>query len=178
MKNVSTFHSLGSGLLVLLMLFVLSPSWAAEDDRAAADVSIVPLSDLSADLARVAATGKPLMLIFSAEHCFYCERLKENIVKPMLRSGDYEDRVIIRVTEIDDYGTIKGKKGEPIDPPDLARTYDVRVTPTVLILGPDGTEVAPRQLGINNEDYYGAYLDEAIDQGYATIHGKPVSASR
>ncbi len=178
MKNVSTFHSLGSGILLMLMLSMLAPTWADADDMTVADVTIVPLTDLSADLARVAASGKPLMLVFSAEHCFFCERLKENIVKPMLRSGDYDDRVIIRVTEIDDYGSIKNAKGEQTDPPDLARAYGVRVTPTVLLLGPEGDEVAPRQLGINNEDYYGVYLDEAIEQAREKIQGKPESASR
>ncbi len=163
---------------LMLTLSMLSPTWADADDMTVADVAIVPLTDLSADLAQVAANGKPLMLVFSAEHCFFCERLKENIVKPMLRSGDYDDRVIIRVTEIDDYGSIRNAKGEQIEPPDLARAYGVRVTPTVLLLGPDGNEVAPRQLGINNEDYYGVYLDEAIEQAREKIHGKPESASR
>jgi thioredoxin-related protein len=174
-KNSITFHLYRSGLLLALLLQLGTACWA---DDAIPDVTITPLTDLSADFASVAATGKPLMLIFSAEHCFFCERLKENIVKPMLRSGDYDDRVIIRITELDNYASIRGANGEPVDPPDLARAYGVRVTPTVLILGPDGKEAAPRQLGINNEDYYGVYLDEAIAEASGKIAGKPAQASR
>lgn len=161
MKNVTTFPSIGAGLL--LMFLMSQPCWADEQALLPADIMIPPLTDLSRDLALVAETGKPLVLIFSADHCPFCERLKENIIKPMLRSGDYDGRIILRVTEIDQYETIKGAKGEQIDPPDLAREYGVRVTPTVLLLGADGNEAAPRQLGINNEDYYGTYLDEAIE---------------
>ena len=178
MKNIITFHLHWSGLLLVLLLQLGTASWADEEDVGIPAVSIEPLTDLSMELASVAATGKPLMLIFSAEHCFFCTRLKENIVEPMLRSGDYDNRVIIRITELDSYESIKGADGEPIEPPDLARAYAVRVTPTVLILGPDGKEAAPRQLGINNEDYYGAYLDEAIAEASEKIAGKPGQAPR
>jgi thioredoxin-related protein len=180
MKNTITFHSLRSGVLLLLLLQLLAgtASLASDSDGGLPDVTIVPLTNLAQDLATVAVTGKPLMLIFSAEHCFFCERLKENIIKPMLRSGDYDSRVLIRITELDGHDSIEGVDGKPIDPPDLARAYGVRVTPTVLMLGPDGKEVAPRQLGINNEDYYGVYLDEAIAEAIGSMAGKPDQASR
>ncbi len=174
MKNVITFYLRRSDVLHLLLVLLWSisiPAVTADDDVDLPSVTITPLSDLARDLAEVERSRRPLMLIFSADHCPFCERLKENIVKPMLRSGDYDDRVIIRVTELDVYEAITGKDGKPIEPPDLARAYNVWVTPTVLILGPDGEELAPRQLGINNEDYYGAYLDAAIEEARAKLGG-------
>jgi len=157
MKNSITFYFQWSGLLLVLLM-----SMSAADETMLPPVRIEPLRNLQQDLAEVRRSGRPLMLIFSADHCPFCERLKQNIVNPMLRSGDYDDRILIRITELDIYESVTGKNGQPIDPPDLARAYGVFVTPTVLLLGPDGEELAPRQLGINNEDFYGAYLDNAI----------------
>ena len=174
MKNSITFCR---DRFAVAMLLLLLWGTALSSEDVPPPVTIPPLTDLSADLDAVRKTGRPLLLIFSAEHCFYCERLKENIIKPMLRSGDYDDRVIIRVTELDSYERITGADGNAIEPPELARLHDVRVTPTVLLLGPEGEELAPRQLGINNEDYYGVYLDEAIAQAIEALRGKP-EASR
>ena len=168
MKNSITFYRDRFAIVMLLVLL-----WgSAESSEPVPPVTIPPLADFCADLDAVHKTGRPLLLIFSAEHCFFCERLKESIIEPMLRSGDYDDRVIIRVTELDGYETIACVDGKPMAASELANRYDVRVTPTVLILGPDGKELAPRQLGINNEDYYGAYLDEAIAQAIETLRGK------
>ncbi len=172
MKNSITFYR--DRFLVAMLLLLL---WGTARSEEAPPVTIPPLTNLAADLDAVRTTGRPLLLIFSAEHCFYCERLKESIIKPMLRSGDYDDRVIIRLIELDGYETITGADGNAIEPPELARRHDVRVTPTVLLLGAEGEELAPRQLGINNEDYYGAYLDDAIAQAIDKLRGKP-EASR
>ncbi len=174
MKNSITFYR--DRFLVAMFLLLLWGTARGSEEVPRA-VTIPPLTDLAADLDAVRTTGRPLLLIFSAEHCFYCERLKESIIKPMLRSGDYDDRVIIRLIELDSYESITGADGKAIEPPELARRHDVRVTPTVLLLGPEGEELAPRQLGINNEDYYGAYLDDAIAQAIDKLRGKP-EASR
>ena len=44
----------------------------------------------------------------------------------------------------------------------LIRAWGVKVAPTVLFLGKDGREVAPRLVGGTTSDFYGAYLDERI----------------
>ncbi len=169
MKNSTTFYR---DRFAVAMLLVLLWGSAESSEAVPPPVTIPPLTDFCAELDAVRKTGRPLLLIFSAEHCFFCERLKENIIKPMLRSGDYDDRVMIRVTELDGHETIACVDGQPLAASELASRYEVRVTPTVLILGPDGKELAPRQLGINNEDYYGAYLDEAIAQAIETLRAK------
>ena len=47
-----------------------------------------------------AALNVPVVL-FSASHCGYCTIIKEEFLKPMLLSGDYVDKVLIRKLVID-----------------------------------------------------------------------------
>jgi thioredoxin-related protein len=153
-------------LIVGLCLLLLSARGVSGEIP---DITIPSLGSLVDDLKLSASSRRPLLLIFSAEHCYFCERLKENIIKPMLRSGDYDEKVIIRVVEIDNHDRIINQQGKPMDVSALASLYDIRVTPTVLLIGPDGSEIAERQLGINSEDYYGVYLDNAIAEGIRKI---------
>ena len=37
------------------------------------------------------------------------------------------------------------------------------MTPTLLFLDPDGTEIVPRIVGVNTVEMFGFYLDRAID---------------
>lgn len=43
------------------------------------------------------------------------------------------------------------------------------MAPTVLFLGKEGREVAPRLVGGSTSDFYGAYLEERIRTAQVTI---------
>ena len=111
------------------------------------------------------------MIMFSQEDCPFCVKLTEEIINPMLISGDYTDRVLIRELMIDASQDIIDFTGDPIDAREIFSRYLLFVTPSVLLLDGSGEELAERQIGINTVDYYGYYLDEAIDQALTTIRG-------
>ena len=48
-------------------------------------------------------------------------------------------------------------------PDELARRYGARLTPTVLFLDGRGRELTKPMIGINTVEFYGYYLDAAID---------------
>ena len=104
-----------------------------------------------------------LLLLFHAEHCPYCELMEKEILSPMLKSGDYTDKVIIRKLQVDESRDIKNFKGESVQPSDVAARYDVTVTPTLVFLDKDGNQKAKKMVGINTVDYFGVYLDEEIE---------------
>ena len=87
----------------------------------------------------------------------------------MLISGDYTDRVLIRELMIDDNQDIVDFSGKSIDPREVFSRYSLYVTPSLLLLDGHGIELAERQIGINTVDYYGYYLDQAIDQALKKI---------
>ena len=125
----------------------------------------VPLAQDLAEDAALAEQGKlPVLLMFSAEHCSYCEEVEASFLRPMLISGDYTDKVLIRKVRIDDYGrSLTDFDGSTVSPADLASRYHVRVTPTLVFLDSHGNQLTSKLVGISSVDYYGSYLDGAID---------------
>lgn len=119
--------------------------------------------DLRALAAEAADRDVVILLAISQEHCGYCVRLKEEILQPMEVSGDYVDRVLIRELLIDRWETAIDFDGRDKRSSEISDRYKVWVTPTLLYLGPDGSELAPRMLGINTVEMYGHYVDQAIE---------------
>lgn len=100
---------------------------------------------------------------------YSCDVLEEEIIKPMLRSGDYENTVIIRSLEMDSFDTMKDFDGNDTTAAALAKTYKVKLTPTLLLLDVNGNEVAERIMGVYSLDFFGAYVDEALAKGLSVI---------
>lgn len=146
-----------------LTLGMLSTAWAGAPVR-------VPVgSDLSLDARQVRASGLPIMLVFSAEECTYCELLEEEFLKPMLLSGDYGDQIIIRKLILDNGSYLRDFQGSQVDASDLSLRYRVPVTPTILFLDAQGNELVPRMVGINTIDFFGGYLDQSIAEARARL---------
>lgn len=158
-------------LLVMLSGSTLAYDYAdeSEDQDSLPYVEILPATDFH-ELGRDARLhGKVIMLMMSANYCSYCELLEEAIVKPMLRSGDYTNHVLIRKLEIDRHYPIRHFNGNSATPASLANEYDVFVTPTLVFLDHRGREVSERILGINSLDFFGGYVDEALSEGHRKI---------
>ena len=132
-------------------------------------VDIPSVSDFST-LAKTAKNQQKLiMLEVSASYCSYCTTLEEELIKPMLRSGDYDDDVLIRKVDIDSYENLLGFDGQSISGPKLAQLFNIKVTPTLIFLNSENQEVSKRIVGVNSLDYMGAYVDDAIKHGLASI---------
>lgn len=116
-----------------------------------------------------AARGLPLLLAFSSRHCTYCDQVEQHFLVPMLISGDYEDRVLIRKLNIDAGVMVEDLSGEIRPARRIADEYAVDMTPTLLFLGPDGKEVADRIVGLLTPDFYGGYIDRGIDSANAAL---------
>lgn len=126
-----------------------------------------------ADFAMLAKNAKNqqklIMLQVSASDCNYCVILEEELIKPMLRSGDYDNDVLIRKVDIDSYKKLSGFDGQSISGPQLAKMLNIKVTPTLIFLNSENQEVSKRIVGVNSLDYMGAYVDDAIKQGLSII---------
>jgi thioredoxin-related protein len=155
---------------VLLTLLVLS--W-----RAGAAVQVPVTNDLQADGALAGQRHLPILLVFTASDCSYCDLLESDILKPMLISGDYTNKVIIRKVVIDKQGGLRDFDGKPTTAHALADRYGVYVTPTLLFLGPHGRELTHRMVGINTVDMYGGLVDAAIAASLKRLHRHPGSSS-
>jgi hypothetical protein len=130
----------------------------------------VPHAENFAALGERARSGHmPILLVASRADCPYCELLKREILEPMLVSGEYDGRVLIRELLIDSELPVRDFDGQAIAPDALAQRYQVRLTPTVLFLDHQGRELTEPMIGISTVDFYGYYLDAAIDTARARL---------
>lgn len=102
--------------------------------------------------------GMPLILIVSLPDCPYCEQVRRQHLAPLHRQG-----FIVRQVYINSETSVAGFDGKPVSQKQLALNYAVKAAPTVLFLDVQGRPLAAPIVGALLEDFYGAYLDEAID---------------
>lgn len=105
----------------------------------------------------------PLLLEFAAGECEYCTLLEEEILNPTLLNRDYDQRVLMRKLLIDRSGKLLDFNDTPVSAAELASRYRVFVTPTLLFVDSQGSELAERMVGVTTLEFYGGYLDQAID---------------
>lgn len=139
------------------ILFWLAPVMPA------AEVEVPVAEDLQQLGAQARHLRLPILLSFSALACSYCDLLEEEFLEPMLLSGEYTDKIIIRKLVVDNGSRVGDFAGRQTDASLLSDRYRIFVTPTILFLDADGHELAERMVGINTPEMFGGYLDNCIE---------------
>ena len=123
----------------------------------------VPLVDDLAALGRMARERRlPIVLLVSRSDCSYCAVIKDEVLNPMMKSREYDDQALLGELMLDAAEPLRGFDGEYEPRDGLASRLETDLTPTLLFLAPDGTELARRILGINTPELFGFYVDRAI----------------
>ena len=117
-----------------------------------------------------------LVLMFHAEHCHYCALMENDILSPLIKSKEYDKKVLIRKLQIDESRDIKDFEGKVVEPSDLSDKYEATLTPTLVFLDYNGKEKADKMIGINAVELFGAYLDAEIDKLISNIDADRASA--
>jgi thioredoxin-related protein len=130
------------------------------------------LNDLQALGIESKQTELPIMLMFGAEWCEYCELLVEQVLEPMAYGGLYEDKMLMRHVAIDDDEPIKGFNGQLIKKANFAYQRDADLTPTVLFLDGYGNEVGPRIVGIQEVTLFTNVIHRSLIIAYKTMGSK------
>jgi thioredoxin-related protein len=134
-----------------------------------AEIEVPIARNLHADSQLAHERRLPILLAFSANECSYCELLEEEFLQPMLLSGDYRDKVIIRKLVLDNGSRLTDFSGQRINATRLSGRYRVTVTPTLLFIDENGSELAERMVGINTPELFGGYLDDCIETAWLMI---------
>jgi len=131
-----------------------------------ASPAILPLAEsLQDELAQALKKGQPLVVMVSLEGCPFCKLARENYLGPLRRQQG------LPVVQVDmrSKRALKNFRGDSTTHDDMIRQWRIRIAPTVLFLGRDGEEVAERLVGGYIPDFYGAYLDDRIQQARAAL---------
>jgi len=162
MKNqISQLRLLGAALCLLAVTAVQAEILPF--------VKVREVTDLQAVGQEARARKLPILIMFSMRDCQYCDVVREEFLKPMLRSGDYDDRVIMLELYSDSYTQLRDFNGQLISSSELTQRYKAGFAPTVVFLDSQGKELAERLIGITTRDFYGGFLDEAIDESLQRI---------
>jgi len=124
---------------------------------------VPPAVDLQQEAHQAGQACIPLLLEFAASGCDYCRLLEVEILNPTLLNDDYDRRVLMRKLLIDRPSPLYDFNGAPVTAADLASRYRVFVTPTLLFVDKQGEELAERMVGVMTLEFYGGYLDQAMD---------------
>jgi len=114
-----------------------------------------------------------LVVLVSQYDCPYCHRIKEEIIFPMVKAGDFAGEILLGELYIDEGETVVDFSGRRVSAADFVHRYDVYVTPTLLFLDAGGHELAEKMVGINTMEMYFYYLSEAIREAVAKLRGTP-----
>ena len=146
-------------LFASLVLFLAVAGPAVGDS-----VMMVPATDLRQEARIARSNNLVLVLEFSSEYCSFCRKLEDLFLLPMQRNADYDKKILIRTVSLDAYESVIDFDGNTLSTDEFASRYNVSLTPTLLFLNADGVEMSEKLIGIWSEDFYGAYIDNRIDE--------------
>lgn len=149
--------------LLIAVLLWLGSGWWLSLSAQPQPQKLRVLQNLQQDLQTAKQQGRIILLEVSASYCGYCRTLEREIIQPMLISGDYRQRVMFRQLSIDANAEVIDAQGRQVPVYALAQSLAADLTPTLLFLGADGKELAERMIGVYSLDYYGYFVDLAID---------------
>lgn len=118
---------------------------------------------LQREAAQAQADRKAFLLMFSLPGCPYCKVVRRNYLFPLLRDGQPADRPVIREVHMTSREPLTGFDGKPTTPAALAKHYGVQVAPTVIVVNADGVLLDDPIAGGDNNGFYSAYLDRALE---------------
>lgn len=112
-----------------------------------------------------------VLVMFSGEYCGYCERVLNEFLVPMSRNPEYQAKVVMRRVDNTGLTTVRAFDGSVEDHRKFTASQGVGMVPTVVLFDRNGRRLGKPLVGLTTVDYYGAYLDEAIDKALAKVRG-------
>lgn len=125
------------------------------------------------DLAATARDARerriPIMVAFTQAGCRYCRTAKRDYLIPMQNSAELRDKVLILEVDIDSNTPLRDFRGNATTPGEFAKRYQVKQVPAVIVMDDAGKPLAPPVVGLPAADFYGLYLDQAIEEGLSRM---------
>lgn len=142
---------------------------------AAANSGVVRVaSNLHADAQLARRKGKPVLIIFTSPSCVYCERVIHYYLIPMQRNPDYAGKVLIRQVDMTSPRALADFRGKATTEKQYAARLKINFAPTIVVFTPDGKPAGKPLVGLGPKDYYGGYMDQAINAGLVRMHASPL----
>jgi thioredoxin-related protein len=156
-------------LLLAIVAWGLGPAWA--------DDGVPYARDFQKDAQVAREKNGVVLVIFSGAFCSYCDRVLNEFLIPMSRNADYQSKLVFRRVETGSAQELKDFQGRKTSHRKFAGKSGVRLTPSVMVFDGEGRQLAKPVVGLTTVDYYGYYLDQAINQGLEKVRATTVGAA-
>lgn len=145
---------------VLLAAATLPALW-----RPAQAAELPPAHNLKDELAAALERREPLVIMVSLQGCAFCKVVRNNYLAPMHE----QERLHVAQVDMGSRDRLVDFRGTTTTHGELVKQWKIRIAPTVLFFGRGGLEVAERLVGGYIPDFYGAYLDQRLEQARASL---------
>ena len=148
---------------VILTWFTIS--WA----HAQGDADVPVTRDLASESQAAQARQMPVLVLFMSPHCPYCDRVLKEFLLPMQRNPEYGTKVVMRQVAIDSNARLLDFNGRATTHAQFAAQNRVKLVPTIKMFDARGRELTEPLVGLLTPDFYGSYLDQAIEEALAKV---------
>lgn len=153
-----------AGILACVLLIAAARAACAEPPPVTQDLAAA--TKLAREL-RV-----PVFVAFTLRHCPYCNRARREYWTPMHESADWRGKTLIVEVMLDGEPALRDFDGAATTVREFGKRHGIRSVPTVIVFDTQGKPAADAVVGLASADFYGAYLDRAIELGLAKVQAR------
>jgi len=153
----------------LLFLFLFVNVSIAEE------LSLPIAKNFFIDSQKVWKQKTPILIMFSIPDCAYCEKIKEDVIGPMAKMKEYQDKVIIRNVNAQSFNDLTNFYNEEVTHNEFAFKYAVNFFPTVILVDNYGSSLG-KITGVSSEEYYWTDLDDMIKKSTKKLDNRMSAA--
>ncbi len=161
-RSLPSAFRLPPALLGLILAWAFFASPALGQGRS----GLAQPTDLREEASQIAASGRPLVVLFSQRNCSWCDHARMHLIPMSLQT---DAAALFRQIDLDSDAPLIDFAGRATTQRRFAREQNARFTPTLTLYGPDGQILGEPILGMRLPDFYSHYVEQAILQARSTL---------
>ncbi|SMN14931.1 hypothetical protein CRYPD_237 [uncultured Candidatus Thioglobus sp.] len=124
---------------------------------------LIDAKDFFADGQTAKRKQIPILVMFSAPNCLYCELVKQEVIEPMSELEEYRDKVILRHVFYSSLKDVVDFSGQISNHSKFSFIYDANFYPALMLLDNKGN-ILGKKIGVTLIETYWTELDTLIAQ--------------
>ncbi|WVN42697.1 thioredoxin fold domain-containing protein [beta proteobacterium MWH-UniP1] len=129
-------------------------------------------ADISKAITKAKTEQIMIAALYTSEHCPFCIAIKKEQLSPRMRSNA-TPRLMVVEFDVDSRAPIDFPNGTRLTVKEWGSRYQLKLTPTLVMLDFDAKPTSEPLVGYASRDYYAVYLEEKIQSAQTRLKLKP-----